>query len=103
MADIKIVGYDKNKTTHNAQRWSLYFQLSDNPNSAWMQSMNELIDPNEIKPYDNAKIVPNQKLLLVEAPGSATAEQLKEAMDKLVAAANKSQDDATAQLEGLKF
>jgi hypothetical protein len=103
MADIKITGYDKNKTTHTEQRWNLYFQLSENPDSTWVQSFNDLINPNEVKPYDTAKIIPTQKLLLVQAHGERTAEELKQAMDHLVSEVNKSQDDATAQLEKLKF
>ena len=103
MPDIKITGYDKNKTTHTEQHWKLYFQLSGNPNRTWIQSMNDLMNPNEIKPYNKASIIANQKLLLVEAPGERTAEELKQAMDQLVSEVNKSQDDATAQLENLKF
>jgi len=103
MPDIKIIGYDKNRTTHTEQRWEICFQLSGNPNAAWVQSMKELIDPNEIKPYHTAKVIPNQRLLVVEASGDRTAEELKQTMDQLVSEVNKSQDDAMGQLEKLKF
>jgi hypothetical protein len=103
MADIKIIGVDKNKTTNDGIRWMLYFQFSENPSSGWISHFNDVKLKNNSVGFNSADIQPSERLVIVQAPAKLTAQQLLDAMNVIVEQCNRAQDSATTQLDNLKF
>jgi hypothetical protein len=102
VTNIKIVGCDKDRSTHTENRWEIYFKLSAMPDGAWIRRINDLTRNDDIRIYGRVEVRAREKLLVVEADGSHTAEQIKEAIDQLLIEVN-SPDDAAEQLGKLKF